>query len=251
MKVISILNRKGGVGKTATVQALGAGLQKKGKRVLFIDLDSQLNLSYGMKADWRAPGSMEVLQREVEPAEAIQHTEQGDILTASEGLATADIKLTETGKEYRLKEALEAIKGKYDYVIIDTPAQLGIVTVNALTASDSVVIPVQAEAYSLMGFNQLYAAIDTVKKYCNSKLKIDGVLITRFDKRPVIGRDMQENMQIIAEQLHTRLYTHPIRECVAVKEAQALQTNIFDYAPRSNAAEDYAAFIEELLKGGK
>ena len=165
MEVVAIVNRKGGVGKTATAQALGAGLARKKKKVLYIDLDSQTNLSYGLGADPEGLNSMDVLTGEATAAEAIQHTPQGDVIAGSEALAGADAAIDGTGKEYRLKEAIDGLQ--YDYIIIDTPAQLGTLTVNALTAANSVVIPVQAEVYSLQGIGQLSKTIEAVNKYCN------------------------------------------------------------------------------------
>jgi chromosome partitioning protein len=249
MEVIAIVNRKGGVGKTATAQALGAGLLRKGCSVLYIDLDSQTNLTYGLGADAAGLSSMDVLTGEATAQEAIQHTPQGDVIAGAEALAGADAAIDGTGKEYRLKEALDGLQ--YDYCIVDTPAQLGTLTVNALTAADSVVIPVQAEVYSLQGIGQLSKAIEAVKKYCNHDLYIRGILITRYNGRAIISRDMQSNLEEAAQQLKTRLYSTPIRECVSIKEAQAQQQDIYSYAPRSNAAKDYAAFIEEFTERKK
>jgi chromosome partitioning protein len=248
MEVIAVVNRKGGVGKTATAQALGAGLIKKKKKVLYIDLDSQTNLSYGLGADTAGLNSMDVLTGEATAQEAIQKTAQGDVIAGTEALAGADAIIDGTGKEYRLKEAINGLQ--YDYIIVDTPAQLGVLTVNALTATTGgALIPVQADIYSLQGIGQLNKTIEAVKKYCNKALYIRGILITRYNARAVISKDMQTNLQEAAEQLNTRLYSVPIRECVAIKEAQASQTDIFSYAPRSNAAKDYTAFIKEFMKG--
>lgn len=249
MEVVAIVNRKGGVGKTATAQALGAGLARKKKKVLYIDLDSQTNLSYGLGADPEGLSSMDVLLGEATAQEAIQHTPQGDVIAGSEALAGADAAIDGTGKEYRLKEAIDGLQ--YDYIIIDTPAQLGTLTVNALTAANSVVIPVQAEVYSLQGIGQLSKTIEAVKKYCNRDLYIRGILITRYNGRAVISKDMQSNLKDAAEQLKTKLYSTPIRECVSIKEAQAIQQDIYTYAPRSNAAKDYEAFIKEFTERKK
>ena len=251
MEVVTIVNRKGGVGKTATAQALGAGLMRKGARLLFVDLDSQTNLTYGLGADPGQIGSMDVLTGTATAAEAIQHTPHGDIIAGSEALAGADAIIEGTGKEYRLKEALETIGSNYDYAIIDTPAALGTLTVNALTAANSAIIPVQADIYSLQGIGQLNQTIEAVKKYCNPALYIRGILITRYNGRAIISRDMQSNLEEVAERLSTRLYNTPIRECISIKEAQAQRQDIFSYAPRSNAAKDYAELVEEFLEGGR
>ena len=246
-EVISVVNRKGGVGKTATAHALGAGLALKGFRILFVDLDSQGNLTYALGAKTAPPSAMEVLSGTATTAEAIQHTPGGDILAGSPSLAGADLTITGTGKEYRLKEALEAVAGSYDYAVVDTPAQLGTLTVNALTAANSVIIPVQAEIYSLQGIGQLSQAIEAVRKYCNKDLAIEGILITRYNSRSIISRDMQSNLEEAAKELNTRLHSTPIRECVSIKEAQAQQMDIFTYAPKSNAAKDYKALLDEFL----
>lgn len=251
MQVIAITNRKGGTGKTSTVISLGAGLAKKGKKILFVDMDSQANLTFALGSNAERVGCMELLTNKTTAEEAIDHTQNGDIIPASEDLATADSIIKETGKEYRLKEALEPIQKKYDYAIIDTPAALGTLTINALTAANSVIIPVQADIYSLQGIGQLNEAIEAVKRYCNPDLYINGILITRYNARAVISRDMLDNLNDAAKQLKTRLYKTPIRECIAMRESQATQQDIFTYAPRSNAALDYMELVNEFLKKGK
>ena len=158
--------------------------------------------------------------------------------------------LQDTGKEYRLKEAIAPVKRKYDYIIIDTPPALGIITTNALTASDTVIIPAQAEIHSIQGIALLSEAITAIKKYTNPALKIAGIVITRYNGRAILSKDMKENLHRTAELLKTKVFSTPIRECIAVKEAQALRQDIFTYAPRSNATKDYNAVIDELL-GGK
>lgn len=249
MEVIAVISRKGGVGKTATAQALGAGLLRRKKKVLFIDLDSQCNLTYTTNADTNRPNSMQLLAGE-KHKDYIQELD-GDVIAGSESLAAADTFLTDTGKEYRLREAIEPYKKKYDYIIIDTPAALGIVTINALTAADAAIIPVQADVYSLQGIGQLNDTIEAVKRYCNPSLYIRGILCTRYNGRAVISRDMMDNLADTAKALNTKLYKTPIRECIAVKEAQASQRDIFTYAPKSNAAKDYEEFIKDFMKGGR
>ena len=162
-------------------------------------------------------------------------------------LAVADATLTATGKEYRLKEALQALKGKYDYCIVDTPPALGILTVNALTAATGAIIPAQADIFSLQGIGQLGGTLDAVKKYCNPDLSVMGILLTRYNDRAVIGREAAEMTERTAGQLGTELFTARIRECTAIKEAQARRQSIYSYAPKSNAAADYAALVAEIM----
>jgi len=247
-ETIAIVNRRGGVGKTATAHAIGAGLALRGYKTLFIDLDSQCNLTFDVGAKTAPLTSMEVLSGTATAQEAIQHTQGGDIIPASPSLAVADTTLEGTGKEYRLKEALEPIAGEYDYIIIDTPPALGVLTVNALTACNSAIIPAQAEVHSLQGIGLLYEAIRAVKKYTNPALTIKGILITRYNGRAILSRDMRENLEATAKELGTKVFTTPIRECTAIKEAQATQSDIYSYAPRSNATADYTALIQDILE---
>lgn len=247
-QIITVANRRGGVGKTATAHALGAGLSRKGYRVLFIDLDSQCNLTYDIGASGELPlSSLDVLEGRATASEAILSLTGGDIIPASPNLATADKLIDGVGKEYRLKEALVPVVKKYDYIIIDTPPALGVLTINALTASQKVIIPAQAEIHSLQGIDQLYGTIEAVKHFTNKKLKIEGILITRYIARSVISRDMKTNLEEVAREIETKTFSAPIRECSAIKEAQATQTDIYSYAPRSNASKDYEALVDEVL----
>lgn len=251
IECIAISNQKGGVGKSTTANALGAGLYKKGFRVLYVDMDAQGNLSYSMGANNKPVTSLEVLTGTATAREAIVHTEQGDLIPASPVLASADAIITETGKEYRLKEALETVQDDYDYIIIDTPPAIGILTINALTACDSVIVPAQADIYSLQGIGQLVQTVQTVKKYCNRNLRIRGMLVTRYNARAVITKDMTELLENTANQLGTKLYQTKIRECTAIKEAQATQKDIFAYSPKCNAVIDYTELLEEILAEDK
>lgn len=244
---IAVINQKGGVGKSTTSNAIGAGLFQRGYKVLFIDLDAQGNLSYSMKCENKPLSSLEVLTGTATAREATLTTPQGDIIPASPALASADTIITDTGREYRLKEALEPLKEVYDYIIIDTPPALGTLTINALTACDSVIIPAQADIYSLQGIGQLNQTIQTVKRYCNSDLTIKGIVITRYSPRAVLTRDMTDLLEDTAKQLNTKVFTSRIRECIALKEAQASQIDIFTYNPRSNAGIDYKALLEEMI----
>lgn len=247
-KTIAVINQKGGVGKSTTAQAIGAGLERKGLKVLFIDLDAQGNLSYTLGADTKGYNALGVLQRPETAKEEIQHTAQGDIIASTPSLSGADTLITQTGKEYKLREALETIEGEYDYCIIDTPPALGILTINALTACKWAIIPSQADIYSLQGIGQLNSTIETVKKYCNPELEIAGIVLTRFNGRSIIRREVAEMLEQTAEQLHTKLYKAKIRECTALVEAQATRRSIYKYAPKSNASADYSDLVEEIYR---
>lgn len=250
MQVISIVNRRGGVGKTATAHALGAGLAHRGHRVLFVDLDSQGNLTFDLGVTLGTMlGSMDLLTRREVPADLIRHAgDNMDLIPAETGLALADVTLTQTGREYRLKEALKPIREQYDYVIVDTPPALGILTINALTASDSCIIPAQAEIHSIQGIQLLQDAIIAVQDYTNPQLKVSCILLTRYNGRAILSRDMREQLERIAGLTGTTLFKTPIRECIAIKEAQALQTDIFTYSPKSNAVMDYTPLVDYVEK---
>ena len=245
MKAIAVINQKGGVGKSTSASAIGEGLKREGLKVLFVDLDPQCNLSYLMEANisgLTGASAFDVLQGNTSAAEAVQHTAHGDIIAASPALAGADVTITATGKEYRLKEALEALAGLYDYCIIDTPPALGVLTCNGC------IIPAQADFLSLQGIGQLHGTIETVRKYCNPALTVYGIVLTRFSARAVISREVSAMMEETAKELKTRLYNTRIRECTAIKEAQAMRTDIYTYAPRSNATADYTALVKEILE---
>ena len=253
-EIIAVINQKGGVGKTTTAENIGAGLILKGYKVFFIDLDAQGNLSYSLGASTSGLAgcsTMDVLTGRTTLKDAIQQTEQASVVASSSALIGADTVLTAIGKEYRLKEALAPLQEVFDYVVIDTPPALGILTVNALAACTGCIVPAQADIFSLQGINQLYDTIETVKKYCNPVLRVMGILITRFTPRAIISREVAEKIEDTAKQFNTKVYTAKIRECIALKEAQAMKTNIFAYAPKSNAAADYRALIDEILKAKK
>jgi len=248
-EIIAVSNQKGGVGKSTTANALGAYLFQKGYKVLYVDMDSQENLSYSMEMNDKEITSLNVLMDSVTAQEAIVHTPQGDLIPASADLANADLMFKDPKQDsHRLKKALEPILGKYDYIVIDTPPAIGTLTINALTACNSVIVPTQADVYSLQGIGKLVQTIQTVKQYANNGLSIKGFLITRYNGRTVLSKDMTDLLQDTANQLKTVLYQTRIRECTALKEAQANQQDIFTYAPKSNAAIDYASFVKEVLK---
>ena len=247
MQTITINSRKGGSGKTSTAHSLGAGLKRKGYRVLYVDLDSQANLTFVTGADpTEERNSFQLLKgKSVKPVE----TPVGDIIPAVEELSRADLEITDTGKEYRLREALDGFSSKYDFCIVDTPAALGTLSINALTASNKVIIPTQAEIFGLQGIEQLQDAIQAVRKYCNRDLQVFGILLTRFQGRGILARELKETLEAVADQMQTSLLDPPVRECTALREAATLKQDIFTYAPRSNGAKDYMTIVENILKG--
>jgi len=248
--VVSIGNQKGGVGKTTTAEALAEGLVGLGKAVLLVDLDAQGNISLAAEA-FRGLTAYEVLTRQCAPSEAVQKREgRSDILPARSDMARLDVELVSTGKEYRLREQMAPLLPLYDFIVIDTPPALGVLTVNALTASHCVVMPAQADIYSLQGIGQLADTLGAIRAYTNPGLALAGILLTRHNARSILSRDMTDAARATAEQMGTFLYDTVIREAVALKEAQAYRQPIYQYAPKSNAALDYAAFTKEFLERG-
>lgn len=246
-RITTVINQKGGVGKTTTAHALATGLNHRGQKALVLDTDPQGNISYTMRADTTLPGLYEAMRGEISAADAIQRTEQGDIIPSSLYLAGADLEFTQTGREYLLRELLEDIAGNYTHIIIDSPPALGIMTVNALTASRDIVIPVGADIFSLQGLQQLLATVSKVKKYSNPALVLAGLLITRKGTRAVATRQLIDAIQDTAAALDAHLYRASIREGIAIKEAQIMQSSIFDSHAKAKATADYKAFIDEYL----
>jgi chromosome partitioning protein len=250
-QVVSVANQKGGVGKSTTAEALAEGLILKGKKTLLIDLDAQGSSSLTAGVSQGHPTAYEVLTRQSEALTAIQpNKDRADILPASKNLARLDVEMVVTGKEYRLREQLLPILPLYDFIIIDTPPALGVLTVNALTASHCVIMPAQADIYSLQGIGQLVDTLTAIRAYTNPGLSLAGILLTRHNARNIISRDMADTARITAQQMGTFLYDTVIREAVAIKESQASRQSIYQYAPKSNAAEDYMAFTAEFLERG-
>lgn len=249
-KIIAIVNQKGGVGKSTTAQALGAGFSLKGFRSLVVDLDAQGNTSFSLGAKSKAPNALNVLLKEATAKEAIQATPYADLIVSSKALSNIEALLTETGKEYRLKEALAEVSDLYDYIVIDTPPTLGILSTNALTAADSVIIPAQADLYSLQGIADLAETIKLVKRYCNPDLRIEGILLSRYDSRSNFTEEVSGIAEDLARQLDSKVFSATIRETVTVKKAQASQQSIYDYAPKAKVTSDYLSLLNEIINEG-
>ena len=249
--IVAVANQKGGVGKTTTAQALAAGLAERKYRVLGIDLDPQGNFSTACGAEnYNVLTAYEVMKRGADIREAIQHMKGGyDVVPANIMLAGAEQELSQTGKEHRLKEAVSAVAGEYDFIVIDTPPSLGVLTVNAFTCATDILIPTTAGIFATAGISQLNETVSSVQKYCNPGVKIRGILFTRFNPRANISRQIKELTEQLSEYISAPIYQTYIRAGVVVEEAQANKADIFDYAGKSTVAEDYRTFIEEFLKG--
>mgnify|MGYP001385392548 FL=1 len=250
-KVISISNQKGGVGKTTTTCNLAAGLTKKGFHVLVIDLDAQGNLGFSVGADIDTCATIyDVLKGSTKTQFAIQKRETADIITSSILLSGIELEFTNTGREFLLKEAIKPILDNYDYILLDTPPALGILTINAFTAADTIIVPMLSDIFSLQGIAQLYETFERVKKYCNPNLKIAGILLTKHNPRTHLSREIRGTAELIARDLNIKLFDSTIRSSVVVSEAQSVQQSILEYAPKHNISKDYLQFTNELLAKG-
>ncbi|MEL7649214.1 MAG: AAA family ATPase [Sedimentibacter sp.] len=250
-KVISISNQKGGVGKTTTTGAIAAGFRQKGYKVLCVDLDPQSNLSFSSGAETEdCPTIYEILKGEAKITFSIQKVPSFDIISSNILLSGIELEFTQTGREFLLKEALVLVKDKYDYIFIDTPPALSILTVNAFTASDYIVIPMLADIFSLQGIAQLSETIERVKKYCNPNLKVEGIVLTKFNQRTILSREIKGTAELIAEQLNTSIFKSTIRSSVTIMEAQTNQQDIFRYSPKNAATLDYMDLVNELIERG-
>ena len=247
-KVIAVTNQKGGVGKTTTSLAVATGLQRKGKRVLAIDLDPQANLSFSLGGDTDdGPTVYELLKGEVKPRYAVQRATSVDLISCNILLSGVELEFQGEGREYMLKNAIAPLRARYDYIIIDTPPALSILTINAFAAADYLVIPMLADIFSLQGIAQLSDTILRLRQRCNPDLVIGGILLSRYDRRTILGRRIKETAEMVASQVGTHIYRTTIRNSVSIQEAQTNQVSIYEHSPRSPAVKDYKAFVNELL----
>jgi len=248
-KTIAITNQKGGVGKTTTSVNLGASLAKLGKKVLLVDIDPQGNTTSGIginKADV-THCIYDVIINEIHPKEAIVDTAIPNlrILPATIQLAGAEIELVPVvSREVRLKKSLQLVKHMFDYILIDCPPSLGILTINSLTAADSVIIPIQCEYYALEGLSQLLNTVRLVQKHLNSSLQIEGVLLTMFDARTNLGIQVIDEVKKYFQQ---KVYQTIIPRNVRLSEAPSHGQSIITYDPRSKGAEVYMELAKEVI----
>ena len=239
--IITVSNQKGGVGKTTTSAALATGIAAAGKRVLGVDLDPQGNFGFCLGLEPAgAPTILDALQGKAPVAEAVGRTEYCDILPSDISLSSGLENVASGRRESLLKETLKPIIGLYDYVIIDTPPALNLLTVNAYAVSDFLIIPMGTDIMSLVGLSQLKETIESVRSSLNPNLKVMGILLTRFNRRTLLARDVLE--------IGTVVFDTKIRNGVAIAEAPAHGESIYDYSPRSAAVQDYQSFLEEIAE---
>jgi chromosome partitioning protein len=242
--IIAVSNHKGGVGKTTSTLNIGAGLNQLGKKVLLIDLDPQANLSQSFaisNSDYNIYGAI----RGLYPIKPINILEGLDIVASTVDLSGAEIELSgEPGREFILKELIDPLKSNYDYILIDCPPSLSLLTINALTCSNNVYIPLQAEFLALQGLSKLVEVIELIKKRLNKELSIGGVFITQYDKRKVLNREILSSIQ---KYFPNVLFKTLIRDNVALAEAPTHGLDIFRYNPKCYGAVDYLALCKEII----
>ncbi len=251
-KIISVANQKGGVGKTTTTVNLATILAKRGKKVLLIDADPQGNATSGLGLDKDLePSTYDILVNDTEFEDAMQKTviKNLKVCPANMNLAGAEVELVSMmSREQRLKEKVDIIKEKFDYILIDCPPSLGLVTLNAFTASDSVLIPVQCEYFALEGLGQLLNTINLVKKHLNRNIKIEGALLTMYDIRTNLSNQVVKEVKKYFE---NKVYKTVIPRNVRLSEAPSYGMPITEYDPRSKGAKSYMKFAKEFLKNNE
>ena len=250
-RAIAIFNQKGGVGKTTTNINLGACLARLGKKVLILDIDPQGNTTSGIgikKKTLEYTVYDLLIEEDFDTRKAILHTRTKglDIIPASVDLAGAEIELVQIqGREKRLKKAIDKVRNKYDYIFIDCPPSLGLLTINSLTAVESVLIPIQCEFYALEGVSQLVSTIDLVKKNLNPDIEIEGVILSMFDGRTNLSAQV---VQEVKKYFGPKVYSTVIPRNIRLAEAPSYGLPIVEYDPKSRGAEAYTEFAEEFLE---
>ena len=248
-RIIAITNQKGGVGKTTTALSLIGALHERGERVLGVDLDPQGSLGFSAGLDIENIVTIdEVFKGRHTVEEAITETGVGDILPSNILLSTAELELNMPGREFLLRDALSKVEGNYDYIIIDTPPALNVLTFNAYVAAQQLIIPMAPEILSLLGITQIRDTVETVRRYYNPELEVLGILLNRYSSHLILNREVEEMALDIAKKLGTRVFRNKIRAGVAVAESPAHGESVVTYAPGSKPALDFQSLLNEILR---
>ncbi|MCT3039194.1 ParA family protein [Leuconostoc mesenteroides] len=247
-QIIVLANQKGGVGKTTTSINLGAALAQAGQRVLLVDIDAQGNATSGSGVDKSLleHDSYDVIVEQTPLHEVIVATDNYDLVPATIQLSGAEIELAkQPQREYRLKTALETVRDDYDFILIDNPPALGLMTVNAFTAADAILIPVQTEFYALEGLGQLLNTIELVRQQFNPDLDVAGILLTMYDGRTNLAKQVAQEVRSYFDD---KVYDTIIPRSIRLSEAPSYGQAIIDFDPRSVGAQMYNNLAQEVLK---
>ena len=249
--IITVTNQKGGVGKTTTTSSLAVILKHKGYKVLAVDMDPQGNMSFCLGADTVMNATIyDVLRGEIRPQFAIQHTNTVDVIPSNILLSGIELEFTNMGREYLLKSALNSIQQFYDYILIDTPPALSILTVNALVASTHVIIPMISDIFSIQGIVQLVESIGKVRELYNPELVIGGVLMNKYNGRILLNKEVKGAAEKVFTDLEIPMFKATIRNSIAIAEAQASQKDIVSYNPKNGIIRDYISLVSEMKEKG-
>ena len=244
-QIITVTNQKGGVGKTTTAAALVCGLHQRGAKVLGLDLDPQGNLGFNLGLDIGTGSTIyDVIKGSCSIEDAIVPSDYGDVLPSDIMLSAAEVEFTMPRREFLLYEQLAAVRSQYDFIIIDTPPALNVLTVNAYVASDGLIVPMEAEVLSLVGITQLQETIETVRSTFNPHLKVLGILLNKFNPRLTLSRDILELAEEVARQLASQVFPSKIRRGVGVAMAPAHGQTVLTFRPRSRPAQDFQDMVD-------
>jgi len=247
-QVLAFANQKGGVAKTTSTVNLGVALTEMGKRVLAVDMDPQGNLtmSQGIDPENLEKSMYDVLVHRLPIVEVIESNEI-DVACATIDLAGAEMALsTQIGRERALEKALRPVRDRYDFILIDTPPSLGLLTINALTAAEGVIVPVQCEYLSLRGLLQLERTLEMIRENINPKVRIKGILPTLLDSRTIHGR---ESIEVLRENFGSLVFDTVVRKTIKFAEAPVQGSSVLKYDPRGKGAEAYRSLAREVLNG--
>lgn len=251
--IISIINQKGGVGKTTTTLCLAEGLTRRGYKTLLVDLDQQQNASkqYGVIVENHVTVYDLLTTSDVDAREGIQKREFSDIIAGDSLIVGVEAEMASlTCRETMLSDALEPLKDDYDFILIDCSPSLGIVATNALVASDKVIVPINCDGYSTDGFEKLYSLIERIQsnRRLNPQLEISGFLITAYEQSHRLSKAYDRDLPEFANSYDTKVYSTKIRRCCKTKEAQQKGVSLIEYAPDCTTVQDYMDFVDELIK---
>ena len=243
-EIITFTNQKGGVGKTSLALNFGIRLKLAGAKVLFVDMDPQCNLTYIMGIDEAPVTVYDLLTGQSDVREAILHTGEADLIAASPALSTLNLSLNGPGREYLLRNALQPIVSEYNFIVIDSPPTLGILTINILTAADSVIIPVQCEYFALEGISKLLNTIKIIKSKLNPKLEIEGFLLTMYDSRLRLANQIYDEVKRHFQEL---VFKTVIQRNVKLSESPSHGLPVILYDAESNGAKNHLALAKEII----